>query len=273
MRYVIAATFVVSLVMCRGGVAQHDNAAQSPAPTPGGVVAPASAGMNSGELTLRAEDGLIVAALEKTLPEARYQAAALEQVLCEFAEDMKVNVLVDWRDLIDTGVERDAPVTLALRNLPRSRVLQAILDAAGEIRLGYEVREGLLLIATQERLDRDLVVRMYPVRDLLTAIGEAWRREAGPTPAQPATQPSHCFPAAPEPCTTRAEEKLREVLLLAVEPDSWRENGGQGAACTCNATLVVRQNRRVQRAVGRFLADLRAAGAADSGPGEDLPRP
>jgi hypothetical protein len=240
------------------------------------------------EKCVREEDQRIHAALDEIAPAAHFENLPLEEVLQWFAEIAKINVHVEWRDLTDSGVPRDRPVTLNLQHLPRWRILRAILDSAsGEVQLGYEVRDGVLLIATRDLLDRDLVTRVYPVRDLLYALIARWQ-----TP-QPAARPGASAAAAPvdlakatdsayreelarrsvgtsqpapavaEALLSDAENEFLNLLRQTVAPDAWRENGGSGCACIYNGVLVVRQCRTVQREVERLLADLRASGAAN----------
>jgi hypothetical protein len=251
------------------------------------------AGRRPAEKQVREEDQRIYAALDEVVPEARLEDTPLEQVLKWVAESAKVNVHVEWRDLVDSGVDRDRPIALNLRGLPRWRVLRAVLDtASGEAHLGYEVRDGVLLIATRDWLDRDMITRVYPVRDLLYATVARWQRVqsvARPAPSAAGspvdlakatdagyreelakrslmtTQPA----AAPldEALLPDAEAELLDLLRQSVAPDTWRENGGNGSGQIYNGVLVVRQCRTVHRAVERLLAELRATGAADSAPG------
>ena len=253
------------------------------------------------ERQVREEDRRIYAALDEVVPATVFEKMTLEQVLQWFAEIAKINVHVEWCDLEDHAITRDRPITLALHNLPRWRVLCAVLEtASGQARLGYEVRDGVLLIATRELLERDMVTRLYPVRDLLFAtVAHLQYQRGGTTPGAPGaasvadlakaadaayreelarrsmltTQP---VPAPPEVDGTllpNAEAELLEVLRQAVEPDAWRENGGSGYAGIYNQVLVVRQCRTIQRQVERLLADLRTTGATDTPTGRPAPGP
>jgi hypothetical protein len=244
------------------------------------------------ERQVREEDQRIYAALDEIVPAAVFEDMPLAQVLQWFAEIAKINVHVEWRDLEDNAIVRDRPITLAFHNLPRWRVLRAALEtASGEARLGYEVRDGVLLIATRDLLDRDMITRLYPVRDLLyTTIAHLQQRQAAATPGAPggtsaadlakatdagyreelarrsmlATQPAAAAREVEETLLPNAEAELLDVLRQSVEPDAWRENGGSGSAQIYNGVLVVRQCRTAHRGVERLLADLRATGAADN---------
>jgi hypothetical protein len=258
-----------------------------------------AAELSAAEKRLREEDQRIEAALQKTVPDVRFESLPFGQVLQFFAEVSQANIHTDWQGFADAGIERDKPITINLRNLPLERVLRVVLDTAGGyVRLGYEVRDGVLLIATQEQLDQDLITRVYPVRDLLVAMALKLQREQTVAKSAPAagilaselakatdaeyreqlakrsmtaTQPTSVPTAeVDEAFVAQAEQELQELLRLTVLPDSWRENGGYGTARIYNGALAVRQWRRAQREVERFLADLRAAGAAERGPGQPV---
>jgi len=250
-----------------------------------------AAELSAAEKRLREEDERIYAMLDEIVPEARFEQTPLHQVLQWFGDLTQVSVQVDWQDLEDNAIDRTKPVTLTLRNLPRRRVLRRILEGAGgETRLDYEACDGVLHIATKDRLDQDRIVRVYPVRDLLTAL-TAWLQRQR-TPAEPraeggisaadlakatdaeyreelarrsmTTQPKPLPRPVDEALVAEVEKELKELLRQTIEPDSWRENGGEATARIYNGVLVVYQNRRAHREIERLLADLRAAGAADT---------
>jgi hypothetical protein len=288
MRHVVAVASVVILAFC-GRVL----AFQQPTPPAGSgassvVATRPSAGPGEAETALREEEQRIQAVLQALLPEVAIRETPLDQALGKLIDGLNINLRVNWTDITDAGLEREAPVTLVLRNLPRWRVLRGVLDAASsEIRLGYEVREGVLVVATQEYLDRDQITQVYPVRDLLTAMALKLQREqvpakpaavagdsapergdAGGRPPMPGTRPAVVSAEVHELFVAQAEQALQELLVQTITPDSWRENGGSGMARTYNGALVVHQSRRVLREVEHFLADLRTAGAADSASGK-----
>jgi hypothetical protein len=288
MRHVVAVASVVILAFCGRALAF-----QEPTPPAGSgassvVASRPSAGPGEAEAALREEEQRIQAALQRLLPEVVIRETPLEQALGTLTDGLNINVRVNWTDIADAGLEREAPVTLVLRNLPRWRVLRGVLDAASsETRLGYEVREGVLVVATQEYLDRDQITQVYPVRDLLAAMALKLQREQSPAKSisvtgdstsergepvgrlpMPGTRPAVVLPDVHELFVAQAEQALQELLSRTVVPDSWAETGGgSGTIRIYNGALVVHQCRRAQHEVERVLADLRAAGAGESGPG------
>jgi hypothetical protein len=248
-------------------------------------------------------DRAVEEALDRVLDRIEFQDVPFNQVLDYLRAALNVNVQILWPALEAAGIERTRPVTLNLRGLSIAQILRATLDDVGltDVQLDFEVRRGVLLIATREVLEHELVTCAYPVRDLLVAwaarirlaqpgvaagdladrIGSggappvASGRPPGPG-AGPASSPGpRSVAAAPpdESLVLLAEEELTSTLTATVAPDSWQINGGLGSYRVFNGALVVSNSRRVQRQVERLLNDLRAAGAAEGAPPPPMPPP
>ena len=82
-----------------------------------------------------------------------------------------LTISVDRPRLEQAGVERDAPVSLQLRNVSFRKTLTLILDgvSVGEP-LTFYVDEGVVTITTLEHADSELIVKVYDVRDLLVDV-------------------------------------------------------------------------------------------------------
>ncbi len=237
------------------------------------------------EERVREADRHIYEALARQLPAATFAATPLDQVMEWFGENLKVNLHVEWQTMVDAGVRRDVPITLRLSDLPAWRVLRAVLDgASSEVRLEYDVVDGVLLIATEERLTSRLVTRTYPVGDLLVAMARRLQRlEARGNVAEPsaedlakAADPTYRERTArrsasePQPAeigerfVLAAQQHLANLFETVVAPDTWTVNGGIGTLEFYNNALAVRQSRAVHRQVERVLRDLRASGGTEN---------
>lgn len=216
--------------------------------------------------------------LSEVLPEFNFQDAPLEQVMEHLQELQEINIHVDWEDLEFNGIERDKPVTIQLRNLPFSTVLKEILSqAGGDIRLGYSVSEGLLRIATKDKLDRDKVVLVYDIRDLLVNVPR-FNNAATLDPAQALQQQGQAgggggagaqlFQSTQQNQQREDEqdgdlvERLMEIIRQTVEPDSWVETGGGDASLReLNGQLIIYNTSDAHGQIRGLLDQLRATRA------------
>lgn len=61
----------------------------------------------------------------------------------------------------------------------------------------------------------------------------------------------------------KSGEELTQLILNAVEPDSWQDAGGSGYLQLFNGILVVPQHDSAHRELDALLSDLRQTGAGD----------
>ncbi|MCG3129063.1 MAG: hypothetical protein CHACPFDD_03972 [Phycisphaerae bacterium] len=223
-----------------------------------------------------AEDARIRAALRETVQDVEFEEQPLSEVLSQLAAALKVNVHVRWDSLEELGVARDTLVSVHLRQVSVERVLRLVLEGLAE-RVDYEVDEGILVVASRERIRREMVTRVYDVRDLIGSGGGAERQVRGVPGgtrdairadfqrfalARVAWVQSNDADAAMVPQSVEEDDAgdgLLELIYAVVEPDEWEVNGGRGQARIYQGTLAVRQTATVQRRLEEFLRDLRAA--------------
>lgn len=236
----------------------------------------------------RGEDGELNRVLdrERGISEMSFQDTPLSQVV-EFMQDLtKVNMNVDWDDLTSNGVERDKPVTLRLRDVTFRTALRELLgQVGGEVRLAYAVGDGLIRIATKDKLDRDKFILTYDIRDLLVNVRNFRSPSLDLTQSSPAPGGSPGWVSGAGnasqsvfrtgvPATERDDEmadqntnlrmvqRIMDIIRTTVEPDSWRENGGSsGALRELNGQLIVYNTSDAQRQVSNLLEQLRATRA------------
>jgi beta-lactamase regulating signal transducer with metallopeptidase domain len=88
--------------------------------------------------------------LEHKLPEVRFDNVGFADVIDFFRDVGSANIFVDWRALEAAGIDRNAPVTIRLRDVKLSKALEVVLldVGAGKARLGYAVDGGIVTIST-----------------------------------------------------------------------------------------------------------------------------
>lgn len=212
----------------------------------------------------------------------------LRDVVAYLREVTGVNMYVEWPTLAAAGIDGDTPIKMSLKQVPAETALALVLrhvstGAVSEV--GYYLRDGVVIITSEEVINRRLEVRVYNVRDLLkTGQWHAPQREAARPrgPQRPGNVPGG-FGAAgmyeddggrfggssTTPASGAAYEialaRLKEVVHGVLSQESWVEGGGQGTVTSYDGLLVVRQTARNHDEIRRLLAMLRQAAATEGG--------
>lgn len=231
--------------------------------------------------------------LHAVLPEMSIQDAPLDAAIESIARLLGTNIVVRWQELESVGVERQAPVTLQVKNLRVSQVLWLLLQQVQEdARLAWRVEDNLILISTAQNIGTEMVTRVYDVTDLIATrlryptaafarvhqvpISVAPVVAEGAVGVQPVLgtftsglylrgedsggeiyEPLFGAGAGASDEITPAEHlrELVDVITATVEPDSWDVNGGQGSVRAYRGMLVVRNTPFVHQMLGGPLSD------------------
>ncbi len=218
-------------------------------------------------------DSLLLGALDRTMP-ADFNRVPFGEVMERLVDANDINIQVNWQDLQLAGVDRNAPIDLQLpREIALKKVLSEVLEqaGAGKVDLGFEVSEGVVTVATRERLDRDVFMRVYDISDLLMEVPNFTNAPmvdlrdatAKPAPVNADAKPwamgdddDDEYESDPE-----RQSRVRKVIRLiqdSIQPDGWRQNGGSGGSIReINGQLVVTQNAAAQRQIRGLLDRLR----------------
>ena len=162
---------------------------------------------------------------------------SLGDVIAFLRDYSGVNIVVNWRAMEISGIEKGTTVTLTLRDVSCKKALEEILATVGaEVELGYFVDEGVVRISTKEDLGTNTRAVVYDVEDLV----------------------------ADEDPDVRADkvEALMEIFSSTIGPESWIHSGGTtGAISQFDAMLVITQTLENHGAVQELLEQLRRAKA------------
>ncbi len=182
-------------------------------------------------------------AFERRLREAlrqpvtmRFEEAPLHEVVTEFERQVRIPVALDLRALDDAGLDADTPVTFRCEQLAARHALDLMLS---EIELSW-CNKQLLVITTKEKADEQLIVRVYPVADLI-ADGSSGE---------------HNF------------QELLDTISSTVAPETWDSVGGQGSMrpVSVASAFVMSQTREVHEGVEDLLFAIRATRQAQGLP-------
>ncbi len=218
-------------------------------------------------------DSLLLGALDRTMP-ADFNRVPFGEVMERLVDANDINIHVNWQDLQLAGVERDATIDLQLpREITLKKVLTEVLEQAGggKVDLGFEVSEGVITVATRDRLDRDVFMRVYDISDLLMEVPNftnAPMVDLRDATAEPKTEKSNIVPWSrgddddeeyeSDPERMSRVRKIIRLIQDSIHPDSWRQSGGTGGSIReINGQLVVTQNSAVQGQIRGLLDRLR----------------
>jgi hypothetical protein len=137
---------------------------------------------------------------------------------------------IDQRALDDLGVDANTPVTLRTGPVRVRSALELMLK---ELDLTWVIESDALIVTTNERAEENLVVRVYPVRDLV------W------------TDNGHEI--------VEDYQEIIDAVTNTVDPDTWDSVGGPGSIQPLknSGAFLVSQTWQVHERLERVLTTLR----------------
>ena len=216
----------------------------------------------SGKAQSKTPKNLARKALKVVIENAEFEDMTFEDFVEWLGRETKANVVVRWKIVEKEGVERDAPIYLKQKNITVKKLLPMVFRQVTEeldgVELAARTDGNILLISTRKNLNAKMVVRTYPVRDLLLHIPnfESQRdlidgRGRGPVAGRRGAGGAG-DPHAKLDARTR---KLIAVIIGAIEPGSWQINGGRGTIGYFRGRLVIRNSLEVHQRIGGALGD------------------
>ena len=96
-----------------------------------------------------------------------YTEQPLQDVVTQLADEYGIPIQLNKTALEEAGIGTDAPVTISLHNISLRSALRLMLK---NLQLTYIIQDEVLMITTKEDAEKDLVVKVYPVADLVLPI-------------------------------------------------------------------------------------------------------
>jgi hypothetical protein len=209
----------------------NNNPNSTPSPAPGMI-----ASARFGEATAAPADAPPNSFTEAkiTLPAETNLRDAVEAV----ARQAKVGHTVDWGEIQQAEIDPDAPLGLSMTEMPAPAALTRLAEAASPERPGaldWRVRGDGFEFGVKHELDmREIELITYDITSTIAIVGDqfAESREA-------------------------AAEQIAQLLHEMVEPELWRDNGGDLAHMSLvGGRLFVEAPTRVQTKVKWVLDQL-----------------
>ena len=225
-----------------------------------------------GEITA---DIQTAAQLERVLPEINFAAVPFSDVVDFLRDITQSNIFVNWKALEAAGIDRSTAVTARLRNVKFSKALNTILSevSGGAVKLAYTIDEGVISISTEEDLAKNVVTRVYDIRDLIinvpdftdspdfnldTGGGGGGRGGGGGGGGNIFGGGGGQGQNDQGPGRQELVDQIIRLIEDTVSTDSWKDNGGAvGSIRELGGQLIVTQTPENQRSLVRLLEQLR----------------
>lgn len=162
----------------------------------------------------------------------------LSDLVAMLGERYGIQAVLDRRALEDAGMSGDTPLTRHASFVSLRAALRLML---GELDLTYVIRDEVLVITTKTEAENMMVVKVYPVFDLVVRSGEGGGERSA-----------------------LDYRKLIQLIQSTAAPDTWQDVGGPGAmeSFANFGALVISQTTEVHEEIAQHLRALRAAAAA-----------
>jgi type II secretory pathway component GspD/PulD (secretin) len=230
------------------------------------------------------ENRRILADLDtRRIPTVQFADNALADVLQFIQTITQVNMDVDWQSLDRAGIQRETPVTLNLNNVTARTLLDRVVeqasgpDAFAGNRADWAVQDGMVIVASEERIRRNTALVIYDVRDLLIEVpdytdvpridlnqalqgaggGGGGGGGGGQSPFGGGGQDNQ------EQQRRDREERIDDLIDIITENvdyEGWVDNGGTTGRIqklVNNGNLIITNTPRNHRAISGLLGQLR----------------
>jgi len=153
----------------------------------------------------------IMRLLDQKVAKLDFRNVPVGDVLDFLHEASGLNIQAEWNELSAAGIEKTHPISLELKTVSARAALEAICRLTGaQVRIGWDVRDGAVVISTREKLVSKMVVR---VRDAFEM----------------------------DPGADRAErfQKTLATIQETVEPELWNTVGGTSQITERNGKFYI----------------------------------
>ncbi|MCC6581395.1 MAG: hypothetical protein IT440_13240 [Phycisphaeraceae bacterium] len=205
------------------------------------------------------------------IDQVRIDHATARQSLDWWSKTTGIPLRISWTAMEQEGVSPDNPITMSLHRVPVGVVLAAILQQTSpDLPLMFQVTPWDVLIQTRNMANRETVVRVYDITDLLIDVPDrgstmnfnlssaiSSSTVTGPGGSGRSTTGASLFSSggnAPAGSALRRDrgEELADIIRQTIEPDIWIENGGQHSSIRVfSGRLIVRAPLYVQQQIAK----------------------
>lgn len=196
-----------------------------------------------------------------------------------WSEHTGVPLLIDWRAMELDGVDESLVIDVNLKDVRADTILLVMMDAASEdLRFVAEVESWGVKLRSRDRANRDVMTRVYDVKDLvmdvpdftdapsmdlrdaLSNTSSGGGGNAGGGRGNQGAQIFNIEDFSDEDRPLTKQERgdlLIDLVRESIEPDIWRENGGEYSTIKYrNGLMIVRAPLYVHMQIGRAAVSV-----------------
>lgn len=217
----------------------------------------------------------IAVRLGDTVDPVQIEEIPAKRVLEWWSDTTQIPLIINWTALESEGIDPEQLITLKLRRVPAGKLLSLLMSEISQVTtLMYQVTPWYVRIMTKEQANRQSVVRIYDIRDLLHEVPDftnAPKLDLNSALSNTSSGGSNgggqggggggagqgLFGDAggeDEKVEKTREEKAEEIADLirgAVETDLWAANGGEyGSIKYFNGSLIIKAPLYVHNQIG-----------------------
>lgn len=185
-----------------------------------------------GKTKLSSKEVALLKALNSTLS-VNFSKAKLSEVIELMQDKAGLTILVDEPSLKDANVDLyEESVTFKVNKVAVRTILRKLLADRG---LAYVIKEGMLQVVTQQKAREMMVVRSYPVGDLVAS-----------------DNPLFWGPIFSRAIMLQNAQRIIDMIQSSVEPAQWNTQGGPGTITfhEPSMSLVIRASAEMHYQLG-----------------------
>ena len=213
----------------------------------------------------------VLATMRDTRMPVEFNDNAFEDVVAFIGSTTGIDIDVDWESLADIGVDPDTPVSLKLKSVQVSVLLDRVLGKVSDPTLpaGWAIEDGILTIASDEVLRLNTVLETYDIRDLIFVVPDFDNAPefdlqsavsaaggggggGGQSPFSGGGQDVQDVPRADRVTA------IIDLIQANVDPEGWTAIGGDTSSITeLNGNFIITTTPKNHRAIIGLLNKLR----------------
>jgi len=167
----------------------------------------------------------------------------LNKVIEELRKTTDVSIIINTQELEAVGTGSDTPVSIRLTMSLES----ALNHMLRNLELTWTIRDEALVITTPDDAETNLIVRVYPVGDLVEPVRKPAEKTEG------AKEKKNYYRVNDN------SDPLIDTIVGAIAPETWDEAGGSASISYFRGTLVVNQTYQMHAQLEQFFVNLRKA--------------